>query len=361
MAEQSVLSGEPWYTCSGTDNDVVVSTRARLARNLANFQFPETARPDDSDRVRTLVFDSFAQLENAGDFHLMNSEALGELGTRILAERGVIDVPAATGVVMRSDGRVSCLVNSMDHVRIASFAPGLNCGASFADCRTIDEGLQKTLQFAASYEFGYLTASVGDVGSGLKLSVRVHLPSLSFAGEAENVFRGLREKGLSVTSVYGTGDDYGKSLGSYYQISTLSSFSGSELDQIALLEGAGKYIVETERKFRLKCAEDKPTAVHNTILRSFAAAKFSALMPLRESIAVISSVKWGHDIGIINGIDDNTLCGLLYRVQNGHLEFLLQNGNFTFEDDIKNSLPQKIERLRALILQEAFEKITFSS
>jgi protein arginine kinase len=361
MTESSVLNGEPWYSYNGADNDVIVSTRARLARNLANFQFPETSRKDDSDRVRTLVFDSFSQLENAGDFHLMNSEALGESGARILAERGIVDMPAPTGIVMRTDGRVSCLVNSVDHVRIASFAPGLNCENAFADCRTVDEGLQKTLQFAASYEFGYLTASVGDVGSGLKLSVRVHLPSLSFSGETENVFRGLREKGLCITSVYGTGDDYGTSLGSYYQISSLSSFTGSELDQIASLEGAGKYIVETERKFRLKCTENKPTAVHNIVLRSFASAKFSALMPLRESISVISSVKWGLDMGIIHGIDDSTLCGMLYRVQNGHLEFLLQNGNFTFEDDIKDNLPQKIERLRALILQEAFEKISFSS
>jgi protein arginine kinase len=361
MAEPSVLNGEPWYTYDGADSDVVVSTRARLARNLANFQFPGTARADDADRVRALVFDSFAHLENADDFHLMNSDALGTLGARILAERGVIDVPAASGVVMRSDGRVSCLVNSVDHVRISAFAPGLNCSDTFENCRIIDEGLQKTLQFAASYEFGYLTASINDAGSGLKLSVRVHLPSLSFSGETENVFRGLREKGLSVTSVYGTGDDYGQSLGAYYQISTLSSFTGSELDQIASLEGAGKYIAETERKFRSKCAENKPTAVHNIILRSFAAAKFSALMPLRESISVISSVKWGLDMGIISGIDDNALCGLLYRVQNGHLEFLLQNGNFTFEDDIKDNLPQKIERLRALILQEAFEKISFFS
>ncbi|MFA6856151.1 MAG: hypothetical protein WCR31_02980 [Treponema sp.] len=361
MAESSVFNGEPWYTYSGTDNDVVVSTRVRLARNLANFQFPETLRRDDSERIRALVFDSFSQLENADDFHYVISDALGDLGARILAERGVIDTPAASGIVMRSDGRVSCLVNSIDHVRIASFAPGLNCEDAFADCHSIDEGLQKTLQFAASYEYGYLTASVNDAGSGLKLSVRVHLPSLSFAGESENVFRRLREKGLSITSVYGTGDDYGKSLGSYYQVSTLSSFNGSELDQIASLESAGKYIVETERKFRLKCTENKPTIVHNIILRSFAAAKFSALMPLRESVSVISSVKWGLDMGIIHGIDDSTLCGLLYRVQDGHLEFLLQNGNFTFEDDIKDDLPQKIERLRALILQEAFEKITFAS
>jgi protein arginine kinase len=369
MAEPALLSGEPWYTCSGTDGDVVVSTRVRFARNLANFQFPDTTknlpqtslRKGDYDRVRTLVFDSFSHLENADNFHLVNSEALDSLGVKILEERGVIDESASSGIVMRSDGRLSCLVNSVDHVRIASFAPGLSCESVFADCRAIDESLQQTLQFAASFDFGYLTASINDAGSGMKLSLRVHLPSVSFSGEADNILRGLREKGLAVTSVYGAGGDYGVSLGSYYQISTISSFNGSEIDQIASLESAGRYVVETERKFRAKCAENKPTAVHNIILRAFASAKFSVLMPLRESIGIISAVKWGLDMGIIRGIDDSTLCGLLYRVQNGHLEFLLKNGNFAFENDIKDNLQQKTERLRALILQEAFEKINFVS
>ena len=84
-------------------------------------------------------------------------------------------------------------------------------------------------------------------------------------------------------------------------------------------------------------------------------------MQLRESISIISAVKWGLDSGILKGIEDSALCGLLYRVQNGHLEFLLRNGSFTFENDIKDRLPLKIERLRALMLQEAFEKVSFIS
>lgn len=361
MNESPLLAGEPWYTCGGENNDVVVSTRVRLARNLANFQFPETARPDDSERVQSLVFDSFSQFPDSDGFHLVSRKALDELGARILTERGVLDVPDGTGVIMRSDGCLSCLVNSVDHVRISSFVPGLNCMQALDACRSADEGLQRTLQFAASHEFGYLTASVNDAGSGMKLSVRVHLPSLTFAGDADHVFRDLQEKGLSVTSAYGAGEDYGKSLGSYYMVATQSAQSGSEVDQLATIESAAKYLAETERKFRTECAENKPTEMHNIILRSFAAAKFSTLMQLRESISIISAVKWGLDSGILKGIEDSALCGLLYRVQNGHLEFLLRNGSFTFENDIKDRLPLKIERLRALMLQEAFEKVSFVS
>ena len=361
MNEVAFVNGEPWFSYSGADCDVVVSTRVRLARNLANFLFPADDMEDEIDRVQTLIFDSFLKLDNPDDFHMVSVGKLDAFGMKILSERGVLDADVPSGIVMRNDGRVSCRVNSVDHVRIAAFEPGLNCAHALAECRAVDENLQRTLQFAASYEFGYLTAALQDAGSGMKIAIRAHLPSLSFAGEAESIFNQIREKGLSVSSVFGAGDDWGTSLGSYYDIATTSSINGSEFDQMASIESAGRYLVETERKFRSKCAENKPTAVHNLILRSFASAKFSVFLTLRETVAVVSAIKWGLDMGIVQGIADSELCALLYRVQNGHLEFLLKNGKFTFEEDIRGDMQKKIERLRALIVQESFENIRFVS
>ncbi len=100
--------------------------------------------------------------------------------------------------------------------------------------------------------------------------------------------------------------------------------------------------------------------MRNLILRAFAEAKFSALLSLRQSVAIFSAVKWGLDSGILKGVDDKVLCGLLYRVQDGHLEFLLKNGSFAFEADIQNDVRLKIERLRALIVQETFEAVQFN-
>lgn len=361
ISDSEISGGEPWYTYSGSDEDVVVSTRVRLVRNLANFPFPMRFRGDDCDRVQSLVLDSVSQFDDPDNYHTIDASALDELGTKVLTERGVLDMPSGTGIILRADGRVACVINSCDHVRISSFSSGLDCEGAMKECLSMDTGLQKTLQFAASFEFGYLTSNLNDTGSGMKLSLRVHLPSLSFAGLLENLFRDLKEKGFSVSAAFGTGGSYGASLGAYYHIFTTNACSGSEFDQMAGLEAAGKYICETERKIRTECADNKPTEIHNSVLRSYALAKFSALVSLREAVEIISAVKWGLDLGIIAGIDDSTLCGLLYRIQNGHLEYLLKNGSFSFEKDIENSLPQKTDRLRAIILQEAFEKIQFVS
>jgi|WetSurMetagenome_2_1015567.scaffolds.fasta_scaffold35987_2 protein arginine kinase len=354
-----ILDKEPWYAGNGPENDVAVSTRVCFSRNLANFPFPDFFRGDDADRIQSLVFDSFSHFNDPDNFHMIPVKVLDTLGKEVLKERGILETPAGTGVVMRNDGRAACTINNSDHIHISSFAPGLDCSGAFDICRSIDTGLQQFLQFAASYEYGYLTSSLYDAGSGMKLSLRVHLPSTADAGLVDSLVKEIQDRGFSISVPFGTGGRTGGALGAFYQISTKSSFLGTELDQIASLQSAGLFITETERRIRSECAGKKPTQVQNFILRSYALAKFSTMLSLYDAVEIISDLKWGIDLGIIAGSNDSALCALLYRIQSGHLEYLLHNGSFSFENDIKNSLPQKLERLRAIILQEALEKIYF--
>ena len=50
-----------WYNLKAPDQDVVVSTRIRLSRNLASFHFTSNFRNDDGDRVQNIVFDAFSK------------------------------------------------------------------------------------------------------------------------------------------------------------------------------------------------------------------------------------------------------------------------------------------------------------
>jgi protein arginine kinase len=354
-SETTCASGA-WYNNNGPENDVILSTRVRLARNLANFPFPGNFRGDDSERVQMLVFDAFSHSDDPDSFQAVEIGKLDDTGMKILTERGVIDTPSGTGIVMRSDGYIACTINSIDHVRIAAFTPGLNCDDAFSLCNSVDNTMQKSVQFAASYDFGFLTASLSDAGSGMKISLYVHLPSVSHAGKIDEVSYKLQEKGMSIASLFGSGGIFDASLGAYYQVSTAAAFCGSEVDQLFSLTSAGKYIAETERKLRKEYAEYKPTVIHDIVYRAYAMVKFSRLISFREAVEIISALKWGCDMNLLTGLDDNAFFSMLYRVRDGHLNFLLKNGNFTFEKDIDSDPAQKINRLRALILQEALER-----
>ena len=358
---------DAWYTYEGQDNDVIVATRVRLARNLADFPFPEHLRPGDDERVISIVFDAFNQMPDGENFQAITMDRLDNLGMRILNERGAIDFHGSKkeGLVLRNDGKVSCTVNTGDHVQIKAFATGLDLDQTFRMVTAVDAGLQAKIQFAASYDFGYLTASTWDAGSGMKVSLRMHLPSVSASGGIRSLASMVMSEGFSFTATYGNGGynnvdgtgGKGSSLGSYYTLDTVNSLSGTELDQMSAVVSMAAKIKDIERTSRDECMKKSPSSVKNYMYRALALARSSIFISLREAISIISGIKWGKDMGFLIGIDDTELHALLYRIQEGHLEYVLKNGDFHFEKDVKDFPQKKNERLRALILQEAFQDI----
>lgn len=352
---------EVWYNTQAEDQDVVVSTRIRLTRNLASFPFPSNFKNDDADRVQNIVFDAFGKLENPDYYQSMSLDNLDKNGEKILSERGLLGSSSSTGLITTTDGACGCLINDNDHIKLSGFASGLDLDTPFNRCKTIDDQLQQFVQFAASRDFGYLSSSVFNSGSGMKCSFYLHLPSLSHSGEIKEVIKDIQDRGFTVSDCYGVGSLFNASLGAYYQISTSSCLKGNEIEQMGNIYGLGKFICELERKKRQNYADNIPTVVHNIVVRAYSLAKFSILLNFRDCIDIISCLKWGLDLGFISGIEDYELNSLLYRVQSGHLGYLLKTGDFSFEDDIADDTELKEQRLRAMVLKSTIEKINFNS
>lgn len=352
---------EIWYSVHSMEQDVVVSTRVRLARNLASFPFPSNFKNDDAGRVQNIIFDAFSKFENPDRYQLMALTELDANAEKILSERGLYNGSTGTGLATTVDGVSACIVNDAEHVKISSFASGLNVKTPYQNCRNIDRELQKFVQFAASADFGYLNSNLFDTGSGMKVSLRLHLPALSYSGQMQEAVKTLAAKGFVFSDCFGVGSFFDSAVGAYYEIATSSCFDGNEIDQLALVTSAAKYICELERKKRDIFADNKSTVMHNIVVRAFALAKFSVLLTIRDCIDIISCLKWGVDMGFVAGVDDAELNSLLYRIQSGHLGYMLKTGNVSFEQDIENDGELKEQRLRAFVLKSVVEKISFVS
>lgn len=366
----------PWYTEKGPFQDVVISSRVRLARNLANFPFAMNFRGDDSERVQSLVFDAFSRIQSEEEnfsFSVVDSKSINDDGRKLFEEWGVLkssgfsknprqNFPVETGLVFQKKKSLSlsALVNFGDHVRISSFRAGLDFQACFSECSEIDGKLQKNLQFAATYDFGYLTCALKDAGSGMKISARIHIPGIVRTGKFSLVTEFLKDKNLDISPAFPQVSN-GSAAGSFYLLSTKNSMRGSEFDQIAEFESACMYIAEIERKILADYADTKRTVVFNSVIRSYSLAKFSLLESLSETVEIISDLMVGLKCGFISGIEQEKLCELLFKIQPYHIIFLLKEGNFSFEKDILNDKKGKIDRLRALILHEAVQNISLGN
>ena len=351
--KSGTVNTSAWFAESGKNDDVVISTRARLIRNLADFPFPEKMSDDDKNRVQALAYDAFNGIQG---WHFIDMSGISQPGRQILSDKNIIKDECSAVVINYGDESTSCLVNESDHIKIAAFVSGLDCEKAMEKVYKVDELLQNKLQFAANIDFGYLTSYIKDCGTGLKFTVRLFIPSIVLSGQFESVVEMVRSKKLAIHPVFKSAEiaDFSNCL---FDISTICSAEGTELDQMAVIQSIASVILKTERKIRSEFADNNPTVVLNFFKQSYARAMYSLLLSYEEAVSIISAVKWGLQLGLIKGISENELNGLYYRVKDGHLKYLCDNFAFTFEDDIKSSEALQIKRLRTIVIQQAFEDI----
>ena len=342
-----------WFSMPGNCDDIVISTRARLARNLADFPFPSKMSIDDKSRVQSLVYDAFSGAE---DWRFIDMSQISEPGKQILRDKNILAEDCGAVVINYGDESSSCIVNGTDHIKLTSFSSGLDCEKVMEKVYKTDEFLQTKLQFAANIDFGYLTSQIKDCGTGLKFSVRVFLPSIVLSGQFESIVSLVHSKKMAIKPIFKSEQiaDFSNCL---FDISTTSSAEGTELDQMAGIHSVVSVILKKERKIRSNFADNNPTVVLNFFKQSYARAMYSLLLSYEEAVSIISAVKWGLQLKLVKGITETELNGLYYRVKDGHLKYLCDNFAFTFEDDIKGSSVLQIKRLRTIVIQQAFEGI----
>jgi len=354
--------GNPWYAQKGPEDDVIISTRVRLCRNLADFPFPGKFSSDDNQRVKNLIFDAFSEPSLENQFHMIDFDEIKPLGLMVLKERGVVN-KRCEAIIMSNDGFSSCTVNSSDHLKISSFAAGLDLDKAVNTACQIDDALQNKLQFAASFQFGYLSSDFKNSGSGMKITVRIHIPAIVLSRQFDIVTKECTNNNFQIKQLINTKNpDF---ITSIFEVSTTSSSVASktnnEFSLITEMMSFCNFIVKTERKIRAEFADNEGTTILNLVRRNWAKAMYSTLIEEEEAVDFVSAMKFGLHTGIIEGISDNQLDDLIFATKDGHLEYLRQNYDFTFEKDLAGNPSAQLQRLRAVVVQEAFEKITFKS
>lgn len=348
---------DAWYTVDGPDSDVTLSSRVRFARNLDGFIFPLKIKSDDAERVQSIILDAFNHLESPEHYQTVRMSSIDALGRRILSERGILHSDSGSepwrAVILRNDGLASVTVNMDDHLRISSFSSGLSLDASGHLAREITDSLSTRIRYACDPDFGYLSTSPFDCGTGMKASILVCLPALHLNGLLDRVIRESLAQGLSVRGFYGQKD--GSSLGSLYQISTLASTSGTEESQIQLLQEACEKIITLERRSRKELMEKRPTFCEDIVFRAITTAKYARFISFTEAVELLERLRFGLSANMISGIGNLEINALLYRIQNAHMSFLIQGSDVTIEEDV-TSEEERMDRMRTMVIQEVLKK-----
>ena len=328
-------SGE-WLRGSGPESDIVISSRVRLARNLADFPFLTRASDEQRQEIHRSVRDSLDALGFTENGHAyVNLDDSDELTSLFLLERHLISRELANGigdrgVLFNQSEMLAIMVNEEDHLRIQAIRAGFQAREAYADTVDVDDGLDGRLRFAFSRRFGYLTACPTNVGTGMRASVMLHLPALVFTKQIDKVFASVTKINLAVRGFYGEGT---QASGDFYQISNQVTLGVSEEDILDLLERVVPRIVTYEREVRGHLMSKEKVRLEDKVWRAFGVLQSARAISSEETMEHLSSVRLGVNLGLLDSVDIATVNELFILTQPAHLQRLKNRDLDTGERD----------------------------
>lgn len=336
-----------WFSDSGAEDDVVVSSRIRLARNLLGIPFPPALSKEEEEQVQREVTEAFEKSKYS--FEAVYLDRLPPLERKILMEQNIISQDFCVSpnklVLLGDDGCTSTMVNEDDHLRVACMRTGLCLQEIFAAVDDLDSRLEENLHFAASIEWGYLASRLDNTGTGLRASVMLHMPALVTDGTIGWALKRINQMGLQIKGYWGDGDN---SLGDMYQISNPLCIGYKETEILASVGEAARELVEYERKARQEISKSRRIELEDRVHRAFGVLKACRLVSSKEAITLLSSVRLGISLGMISEPGIEVITSLMIRAQKAHIQKMLDQ----MDDDTDNKL---VDYTRARLIRHALE------
>src|SRR5262245_10391482 len=259
-----------WLRGNGPESDVVVSTRVRLARNLAHYPFTNRATPHQKGDIEAKAREAVQKAEIALPLRYVNVAALNPLDRQFLVERQLISRELAAvldgprGVAFDDKESVSVMVNEEDHLRLQVLRSGFALEEAWGDIDKLDDALEARLSYAFHGQFGYLTACPTNVGTGLRASVMLHLPALGLTKQIDKVFRALQKINLAVRGLHGEGS---RAFGDLYQISNQVTLGKAEAKILGEIKEVIQTILQYERQARTGLLKERRQGAQERVAR----------------------------------------------------------------------------------------------
>ena len=326
-----------WYLQSGKESDVVVSSRIRLARNIIEYPFETRCSKKENEEIVNKIKEvlpsigyglKILKLKDMDDITKMSL-----VEKRLVSPDFVMNKNDIGAIAINEEENICIMINEEDHLRLQVFAPGFEIEELLKLMVEIDTKFGKALNYAYNDKYGYLTACPTNVGTGMRVSVMVHLPALTKTGNIQKVLHIINNFGMNIRGIYGEGS---KAAGDMYQISNKQTLGVSEEEIINNMKIIVEKIIEQERLARKYLAKHS-IELEDKVYRSFGVISNCKKISSEEAREILSDVKLGTDLGIIKELDDLKVKKLYLYIKPANLQKYLGEVNDNYERDIKRA------------------------
>ncbi len=324
-----------WLRANASDSDVVVFSRISLARNLNDIPFKIKMSQDIKKSTVKKLYAAMKNSELAGEFNLIDLNNVSPIKAISYAEKELISPEFASekgSFLISQKEDASVMLCEEDHIKITTFAPGLNAEEAYKTAEDIDDVFLSRMKIAFDERLGFLTASPTNIGTGLKVSVLLHLPAIMANDAIDSLRSTVSRLSLSLVPWYGEG-------GAYYMLTNQITLGITEKAAIDNITAVTMQIIRQERNLRevIKGSE----AWEDKMYRSYGILKMARRIKYSEALDHISNVRLGAALGIFD-MKLNEIDILTNSIANGTLL-----SDYECEND-----PDKVDRLRAGTIQK---------
>jgi len=324
-----------WLDGSGQDSEIVMSSRVRVARNVAGHRFTHHC---DGEELSDILGSVKEAALAAPVFARNQCIPMGEISTldrQFLAERHLVSreflFNSANRAVLLNPAEDTCMmINEEDHVRIQGFAAGFDLDRAFARAGAVGDQLS-TLDMAYNERFGYLTACPTNLGTGLRVSALIHLPGLVHSKEINKLLESLRRLNHVIRGLYGEGSEV---MGNLFQLSNSATLGTPEAVIVKNLREMVTKVIGFERKARDMLFRKARRLLEDKVWRAYGLLRYARSVSTKEALSLVSAVRLGVGVGLIDDVSIRSLNQLLVYIQPAHLQKLQGTNMDAGERDI---------------------------
>ncbi|WP_032123636.1 protein arginine kinase [Clostridium amazonitimonense] len=329
-----------WISNSTDNNDMVLSSRVRFARNIKNFPFPHKLEEDRGKSLAKDIENAFYEIEEIKDeFNNVDLWEIGENQGRNYLEKHLISTNLLnsrnkSAFILSKDETISLMINEEDHIRLQCITAGLNIKEAYEVANKIDDALEARLDFAFDEKLGYLTACPTNLGTGMRVSAMLHLPALTMKDEINDALKALTQLGMTLRGLYGEGS---KAEGNIYQVSNQITLGMKEEDILSNLEAVVAQLISQENRARDQLLGRYKYELEDKIYRSLGVLKNARILTSKEALDLLSNVRMGVEMSILKDIDKVKLNKLLVETQPATLQLVTGKELKAKERDIERA------------------------
>lgn len=353
MSDIDIFINQPaeWLRASGPESDIVVSSRVRLARNLSGFPFVPRLNEEQEEEIVDVAEEAIKKSERLKGTFYFRYHSLTDLDRQFLLERHLISREHAgekgnKAVAITPNEVVSVMVLEEDHLRLQAFQSGFNLVEAWRIVNQIDDEIERDLNYSFSANLGYLTACPTNVGTGLRASCMLHLPSLVLTKQVHKVLQALAKLNLAARGLYGEGT---QATGNFFQISNQITLGQAEEEIIDNLGGVIRQVVQHEQEAREYLREKRKAKFEDQIWRALGTLRSARVLSSSEATQLLSLVQVGIQMGFIQTtLTGQDLNALFLLIQPAHLQKLTGKSLNSSERDVR----------RAELVRERLQNVT---